>query len=48
MTCSEGKHKLVFVEAEQCGCVWVECLECSHGETHDECDFCFHVRDEVE
>ena len=41
MTCSEGKHVLVFEESSECGCVWVACLECSHGETHTMCDDCW-------
>ena len=48
MTCSEGNHKMVFEESSECGCVYVQCLECSHGETYDECAYCFHARSDVD
>ena len=44
MTCLDGDHPLKFAYAEKCGCVWVECTECSHAETHEECEDCFHRR----
>ena len=48
MTCSEGKHNMIYDGDSECGCVWIYCTECSFGEKHEECDNCFDDQEELE
>jgi hypothetical protein len=48
MTCSEGEHNIIYDGDSECGCVWVQCTECSFGEKHEECDNCFDDQGEYE
>lgn len=46
MTCSEGKHVIIYDGDSECGCVYVHCTECSFGEVFEECDNCFDSQEE--
>jgi hypothetical protein len=49
MTCgyNEG-HKNVSGNEEECGCVYVECTECSYSECMTQCEQCWHEQCERE
>jgi len=43
MTCGyNAEHQKIIANEEECGCVHVECTECSYFECMTQCEDCWH------